>query len=51
MRPYLDDVKRLCQRIVEEQAPESFSSLVEQLNELLEDDAEGETKNSKEPAA
>lgn len=33
-------VKRLCQRIVEEQNPQAFSLLVEELNTLLEGDGE-----------
>ena len=44
--PDIEDVKRLCQRIVEEQDPQSFSSLVEALNTLLEDDSEQNQTNS-----
>lgn len=36
----IEEVKRLCQRIVEEQDPQTFSSLVEELNTLLKDDGE-----------
>ena len=46
----IEDVKRLCQRIVEEQDPEAFDSLVEQLNELLEDAEEGESKSKNQAA-
>ena len=36
MRPEnIETVKKLCQRIVEEKDPESFSSLVLELNSLL----------------
>ena len=47
----IEEVKRLCQRIVEEQDPQSFSSLVEELNRLLEDDGEQNRPNSKGHAA
>jgi len=43
----LEAVKRLCQRIVEEQNPQAFSSLVEELNTLLEDDGEQNQANAK----
>ena len=47
----IEEVKRLCQRIVEEQDPQSFSSLVEELNKLLEDDGEQNRPNTKGHAA
>jgi hypothetical protein len=47
----IEEVKRLCQRIVEEQDPQSFSSLVEELNTLLEDDSGESRSNSKGHAA
>ena len=42
----IEEVKGLCRRIVEEQDPKSFSSLVEALNALLEDDGEQNQTNS-----
>lgn len=50
MRANIEDMKRLCRRIVEEQNPEAFDSLVEQLNEMLEDVEEGGS-NSENQAA
>ena len=47
----IEEVKRLCQRIVEEQDPQTFSSLVEELNTLLKDDGELNQPNSKGHAA
>lgn len=47
----IEEVKRLCQRIVEEQDPQSFSSLVEELNTLLKDDGQQNRLNSKGHAA
>jgi hypothetical protein len=47
----IEEVKRLCQRIVEEQDPQSFSSLVEELNTLLKDDGPQNRPNSKGHAA
>jgi hypothetical protein len=46
----IEDLKRLCRRIVEEQDPQSFDLLVEQLNAMLEDEEEGGS-NSKNQAA
>ena len=42
----IEEVKRLCRRILEEQDPQSFSSLVEALNTLLKDDGEESQPNS-----
>lgn len=47
----IEEVKRLCQRIVEEQDPQSFSSLVEELNTLLKDDGPQNRPNSEGHAA
>jgi hypothetical protein len=46
-----EEVKRVCKRIVEEQDPQSFSALVEELNTLLEDDSEQNQPKSKAHAA
>lgn len=50
MRADIEDVKRLCRRIAEEQDPEAFDSLVEQLNEMLEDAEEGGSNNENQAA-
>ena len=47
----IEEVTRLCRRIVEEQDPQSFSSLVEALNTQLEDDGEKNQPNPKGYAA
>lgn len=50
MRANIEDVKRLCRRIIDEQDPEAFDSLVEQLNEMLEDAEEGGSNNENQAA-
>ena len=50
MRTDIEDLKHLCQRIIEEQDPEVFDLLVEQLNEMLEEEEEGGSNSGNQAA-